>query len=205
MVISMKKKIILIITLVIVNALLLIPAINAYMFKRVSTQKNTFEVADIFTTDPVVETVTNMKLGTEEVTAKESIKIKNTGNVPEYLRIKLITYWEDSKGNIVGRASEDLDFEASSDWIYDIKNDVYYYKYVVNPGDKTNEFLGTNQRIIMKHVEETVEYQSITITYDYYQVVEVHVEGIQANPATAVETRWGVTLDANGVITGVTK
>lgn len=202
----MNKKIKLIIILFVLNVLLLIPALNAYMFLSVSTPSNDFDVADIFTTDPVVEVVKNTTENGKPVTVKESIKIQNTGNIPAYLRIKLITYWEDSKGNVVGRASEALSFTTSSDWIYDQKNDVYYYKYVVNPGDTTNEFFAdNNQRIIMRHIEETVEYQTITITYDYYQVVEVHVEGIQALPTTAVTKQWDVTIDGNGVITGVTK
>ena len=33
--------------------------------------------------------------------AKSEIKIQNTSNVEAYLRMKIITYWQDSKGNIV--------------------------------------------------------------------------------------------------------
>ena len=72
------------------------------------------------------------------------------------------------------------------------------------PGDTTNEFLATDSEIVLKHIKDDVEYGSIVVTYDYYQVVEIHVEGIQANPSKVVEEIWGVTLtDRN--ITSVNK
>ena len=164
----MNKKVKLIIVLFILNVLLLFPALNAYMFLSVSTQSNDFEVADIFTTDPVVEVVKNMLENGKQVTVKESIKIQNTGNIPAYLRVKLITHWEDSKGNVVGLESEKLNFKTTDNWIYDSKNDVYYYKYVVNPTDDAVQFLDDGSYIIMHQIE--IEYESVM--YVYYQVLQ---------------------------------
>lgn len=184
---------------------LTIPVVFAYMFKQDSTENNTFITADIFTTNPVIEEVVNQNIDGKNVTVKKSIKIQNTGNIESYIRVKLITYWEDSKGNIVGKASEDLDFATTDDWIYDAKNDVYYYKYPINPGETTHEFLKSGSTIQLEHLEETVIYQSVTITYEYNQVVEIHVEGIQANPSNVVSDIWKVNIDTNRTIISVNK
>lgn len=190
--------------LVVLATILAIPSVYAYMFMHVETPDDTFITADIFIDDPIIESVVNKEIDGENVTVKDSIKIKNTGNIESYIRIKFITHWEDSKGNIVGRASEELTFTPSNDWVYDSTNDVYYYKYPIMPGDTTNEFLATDSEIVLKHIKDDVEYGSIVVTYDYYQVVEIHVEGIQANPSKVVEEIWGVTLtDRN--ITSVNK
>lgn len=187
--IKMKKLLI----LVLIAAILAIPTVYAYMFKRTSTVNNTFTTADIFTENPVIETISTS--GTSVV--KNSIKIKNTGNIESYIRIKFINYWVDSKGNVVGRASENLVFDFNSnDWIHDEINDVYYYKYPIVPGQITNEFLG-NKKIELKHFEKTETYDSVTIVYEYNQVVEVHVEGIQASPADAIKAAWGFELNSD--------
>lgn len=184
--------------LVVLAGILTIPSVYAYMYMRVQTVDNTFVVADIFEDkeNPVIETVTD--------NTKTSIKIKNTGNIESYIRVKIITYWQDSKGNIVGRASEKLNFQTTDDWIHDVKNDVYYYKFPIMPGDESNEFLAPGETIKLDHIEEEIEYNSVTASYEYNQVVEINVEGIQANPSKVVETIWGVTLtDRN--ITSVNK
>ena len=33
---------------------------------------------------------------------KQEVTIKNTGDTQAYIRVKVLTYWQDSKGNIVG-------------------------------------------------------------------------------------------------------
>ena len=38
--------------------------------------------------------------------AKSSIAVQNTGNIPAYLRVRLVSYWVDAAGNRVGKPSE---------------------------------------------------------------------------------------------------
>ena len=81
-------------------------------------------------------------------TTKQNVRIKNTGNVPAYIRVALVPAWVDDEGNIAAKpASLKLNDDCNiawgkvgngyeDDWF--IGSDGFYYcKTFINPGDST--------------------------------------------------------------------
>ncbi len=175
-----------------------ISAVVAYMIKKSDDVKNTFIPAKIDYN--VVENFDN------EI--KTSVKVQSTSNVDTYIRVKVITYWKDSKGNIVGRTSPEVGFGADNSgawkyntqyWLYDATNQTFYYKTPLAPHATTDDILN------LEDAFTGIELESVTVgdtvKFTYHPVVTFIVEGIQANPQKAVTESWGVTLDSNGNIT----
>ena len=136
-------------------------------------------------TDPVVNEFTPGKVSTsiEESMAgneKSNVYFTNTGNVPAYIRAKLVITWQDGSGNVYGQAPAlGVDYTMSglgSGWQQ--IGDYYYYTAVVQPNDDTG-----------------VLFASITQTGDnpaagYTLHVEILAEAIQAEPSSAVKEAW---------------
>lgn len=74
---------------------------------------------------------------TDEVDGQEksNVVIKNTGNMPEYIRVAVIANWVDAKGSVV-KTESGVPFEPvftlGSNW--EKKGAYYYYKFELNPG-----------------------------------------------------------------------
>lgn len=180
------------ILIVFVLLAVLIPSVYAYMIHKSQTVANNFVPGKV--TCDIEEAFNGI--------TKSSIKVKNTGNVDAYIRVRLVFHWEDSKGNVVAR---DMTLPAvtygTGKWKKDHTDGyTYYYTGKVAPGDLTPEFL-TNS-ITMDPVVEEVN----GTDYTYYPVMEVLAEAIQADgkidSTPAVTDAWGVTIDANGYIDG---
>ena len=62
---------------------------SAYMVKATQQVTNVFELANVDC--EVVETFADNK--------KSDVTIKNTSDIPAFIRVRVVTYWEDSKGN----------------------------------------------------------------------------------------------------------
>ncbi len=136
---------------------------------------------------------------------KKSVTVENTSNVGVYLRVVAVTYWQDSRGSVVGKPSVDLGLDVkfnSEDWVKG-ENNTFYYKKVVKSGDSTSDLLTDSSKIelgIETRKEEVVGGDDIV--FEYYQVVEFIAEAIQAAPEEAVKNSWGVTI-TDGKITSV--
>lgn len=177
-----KKKIILV--LAVVMAIVLAMGITlAFMFKKSETVENEFVPASV--TCEVDELF--------DGTHKNSIKIRNTGNTKAYLCVKLISYWVDGDGNIVGKTSEmpEVSFDDVN-WVQG-SDDVYYYVEPVDPETET-----VNDLLISPIVLREDSYNGYTV----YQVVEVFAEAIQSAPKNAAENSWNVNISKDGKITG---
>ena len=187
----MKKKKILLILLLTVLLVTLVTTVYAYMFRESEKVTNIFVPANVDCS--VQETFT----GSE----KNSIMIINESNVDAYVRVRLVCYWQDSKGNPVVSDIDQAEFTLGKDWIK--YQNVYYYKHTLEPNEKTAELLGST--ITMPDpICETIASDGVITEYWYYPVVEVFAEAIQALPTDAVVDSWGVTLDENGNITALT-
>lgn len=116
---------------------------------------------------------------------KTSIAVQNNGNIDAYLRLRLVSYWVDSDGNIISKPSRMPTVSAASGWVTGTGN-TYYYSQPVPPGGFTTNLLGADITL----VEED----------GYWQVIEVFADAIQGKPADAVTGSWGVTL-AGDIIT----
>ncbi len=135
-------------------------------------------------TDPVVNRFEYAKVTCEveetfENNVKESIKIKNTGNIDAYIRVALVANMIDESGNVTGAAAVPT-FELGNDWVK--YGDYYYYTKPVSPNQCTGDLLNG----------------SMTLT-EKMQVI-VLADAIQSVPESAMQEAWGVTI-SNGTVT----
>ena len=104
--------------------------------------------------------------------AKSSITVRNTGNSPAYVRVRLVTYWQDANGNILVKDQQpSTSFTPSTEW-QKIGN-YYYYTKPVSGGTATGNLL-----------KDSIELEE-------NQVIDVIAEVVQATPDDAVKNLWG--------------
>ena len=173
----MKRKILKIVILILsIILLLLCGTAFALMYRQTQPLNNQLEAA--FVACDVEENFNGE--------TKTRIAIKNTGNIDAYLRVRLVSYWVDSDGNITSKPSRMPRVSVTSGWVTGTGN-TYYYSQPVAPGDITTNLLDAD--ITLKEED------------GYLQVIEVFADAIQSKPAEAVTTSWGVTLDGDKIIT----
>ena len=108
--------------------------------------------------------------------AKSSIAVQNTGNIPAYLRVRLVSYWVDAAGNRVGKPSEMPAFTLAEGW-RETAEGTYEYGDPVSPGESTPNLLAEGTSLVLADDGE-----------GYTQVVEVFAEAMQSDPAEAKES-----------------
>lgn len=200
----MKKMIFLFIGIAMVlHGASLLPSASAYMVHLTETYSNRLVTADV--------EATVREVFDKDNSVKSSIKVENTGELDAYIRVRLVGYWQDSKGYPVG-----LDFIMptitinSTDWIASTAEPyTYYYKHIVPKYDSSSDEDLTNELITGSISLTMVNDPYNGVNYEYYPVIEVFAEAIQAEGTTdtgnvpAVEDAWNVTLDSAGNITGI--
>ena len=149
----------------------------------------------------------------------EALAVRNSGNIDEYVRIKIYRYWVDGKGNkLTGRPTDpiELNLITGDNWIIDedsstSERTVLYYKKALAPGEDTDVLSDTLKidDIIATKVTETVttdgEYITRTRIYDYDGlsfVIEAEADAVQTHSAEdAILSAWGckVTIE-DGVL-----
>lgn len=201
----MKRIIWILLIAVAVTTAAVASLVAAYMF-RTASLTNTLKPGNVACE---VEEVT-VKSDVARALTKQEITVKNTGNTQAYIRVKVITYWQDSKGNIVGRDTDTDDLigkdKINGDaWLRseivsdDVKSITYYCKTPIDPEASTPDLLKDGQTIVLNSKDVTYE----GVTYTYHLVAEVIAEAIQSKPTSAVVNSWGVTVDGAGNITNV--
>lgn len=134
-------------------------------------------------TDPVVNTFTPGKVScqveeefNDANTVKTEAVIKNTGNVPAYIRVAVVANTVDENGDITGMADlSQVDWLNEANWTKG--GDFYYYKGVVQPGEKTDNLLKTG------------------INLDGIQVT-ILASAIQSMPDDAVKEAWRMSYNS---------
>lgn len=178
-----KRLISLIVVLTLVAAL--IPTVYAYMIHKSQTVANNFIPGKV-TCDIEEKMVDSIKT---------EIKVKNTGNVDAYIRVRLVFRWEDSKGYPVARNMVPETVKCNDGWLEDEDEYTYYYIYRVAPGESTPNLLEVP--FTMDAVKELVG----DVYYYYYPVMEVLAEAIQADGkidgTPAVTNAWGVAVNSD--------
>lgn len=165
--------------LILVLALFLLAGVGiGTTFAYLTSKSNS--VINEFT--PGVVTTEVMEEFDEEI--KENVQIKNTGNIPAYIRAAVVINWVDVEGNILGIAPQSevdysIRFPEVSDWF--ILDGIYYFKDTVEPDQKTP--------ILISSIEPNV------IKEGYTLIVEILGSGIQSMPVKAVEEVWPVTVN----------
>lgn len=120
---------------------------------------------------------------------KSDIRVKNTGNVREFLRLKMVSYYVDENGDIVGTVSSQYPtLILKNGWIAGA-NHTYYYTFPTDPGGMTE--------ILCEPV--TLGQELLANGKTVYQVIELIAEAVQAEPSDAAQEVWGVTVE-NGVV-----
>ena len=121
---------------------------------------------------------------------KSDIRVENTGNVKEFIRLKLVSYYVDANGDIVGTVSSQYPtLSLKNGWIAGA-NHTYYYRFPTNPGGMTE--------ILCEPF--TLGQMQLADGKTVYQVIEVIAEAVQAEPISAAQEAWGVAV-TNNIIT----
>lgn len=161
----------------------------AFMFKK-AEKTNRFIPAE-------VSCAVREKLDNNEVTGtaavggeKADIRVENTGNVKEFIRLRLVSYYVDSNGDIAGTVSSQYPtLSLKNGWIAGA-NHTYYYPFPTDPGGMTG--------ILCEPF--TLGQTQLENGTMVYQVIELIAEAVQAEPSDAAQEVWGVTVE-NGIIT----
>lgn len=156
----------------------------SYMFKKTNTISNEFIPG--FVSCEVIE-VTDKN----PMTNKSDVKVLNTGNIDAYVRVRFVSYWVNEHGAVVAKPSvmPDIEYDLTN-WVKG-SNDTYYYKTKIAPNSETSDLLKNEKVILLSKDDEN----------NYFQVLDVFAEAIQAKPTNAVTSAWGVIINANGEIT----
>lgn len=187
-----KKKLITVIAALLLVASAAVIVVQAYLYQANKRLENTLVPAQ----------VSCMVEEEREGNDKKSVTVKNTSTYDAYIRIVAVTYWQDTKGNVVGRGFDskfDIDIPSiiSDDWIAGEDN-IYYYKNKVSAEDSTADLFKNGATITLN----TTFKEEGGVRFDYYQVVEFIAEAIQAAPQSAVESSWtDVKVDEAGKLT----
>ena len=120
---------------------------------------------------------------------KSNVKVQNTSDIPAFIRVKLVTYRTNDKGDHIGGTAELQNFApaAGSGWVE--HNGYYYYTQPVDPQDFTKNLI---ESIILEN------YTSVDADGGH-QAIDVMAEAIQSMPERAVGEAWGVTIAPNSV------
>lgn len=172
-----SKKLIVTLACVLLTALIGVGATLAYLFAQTPPLENTF--TPVFLT---CETQGSVKTGAS---------VKNTGDVDGYIRVAVVCSWVSETDNSVhaSKAEEGTDYTATWNTTAWIKgaDGFYYYVSPVKAGEATEVLLSGFTRIAQPP-------QGYTLT------VQINATAIQAEPAEAVVSSWGVTVLENGNI-----
>jgi hypothetical protein len=172
-----SKKLIVTLACVLLTVLVGVGATLAYLFAQTPPLENTF--TPVFLT---CETQGNVKTGAS---------VKNTGELDGYIRVSVVCSWVSESGNTVhaNKAVEGTDYTATWNTTAWIKgaDGFYYYVSPVKAGETTEVLVSGFTRISQPP-------QGYTLT------VQINATAIQAEPAEAVTSAWGVTVLENGNI-----
>ena len=129
-----------------------------------------------------------------DASTKSDVSIKNTGNVPAYIRVALVPAWVDDEGNIAAKPASLDDCTITwgkvgngyeDDWF--IGSDGFYYcKTFINPDKSTP--------ILIKSC--TVKGEG----HEYDFELQVIASAVQSLPTSTVEKVWPVVVGTDGTL-----
>ena len=120
-------------------------------------------------------------------TEKTNVTVKNTGDIPAYIRVKLVTYRTNDAGDHIGGIAELPSFTLGEGWVK--YGDYYYYTQPVAAGGFPAANLTDSMMLTANYTDADGGHQSI----------DVMAEAIQSVPAEAVGQAWGVNITWNSV------
>lgn len=129
---------------------------------------------------------------------KRDVKVQNTGDIPAYIRVKVVVNWTDVDGN-VGYFTGSSDYGSTVtlasplNWTNangssEITDGYWYYNGVVAPGDYTD--------VLIASVTEDLG-AAVAADPQYRLKVTILAEALQASPESAVGQAWGMTYSGS--------
>ena len=112
---------------------------------------------------------------------KSDVTIQNTGNIPAYIRARIVVTWKDESGNVSAVPVKDTDYTITFNgekWKQ--QGDYWYCKTAVDAGGETP--------VLITKCEKKGNAPK-----DYDLSVEILADAIQSEPASAVTEAWGNT------------
>lgn len=179
-----RKNLIRIVIVLAVMLVLLCGTTLALMFRQTNLVTNEFETAIV---DCRVHEQTNT--GSVMAGAKSSVTVENTGNIPAYIRVRFVSYWVDTEGHVVGKASE-MPVIPYDETTWFERNGIYYCRTPIAVGDFTPELLQSGKTIVLRADTAT----------GYRQVLEVFADAIQSKPHKAVTQSWNVGISGDNIV-----
>lgn len=150
------------------------------------------QVVNSFT--PGVVTIEVDEKFDDEHTTKQNVRIKNTGNVPAYIRVALIPAWVDDEGNIAAKPASLDNCNITwgnngngyeDDWF--IGSDGFYYcKTVIEPH-------GSTPILIKSCTVKDGEHK-----YDFE--LQIIASAVQSLPTSTVGEVWPVVVGTDGTL-----
>ncbi len=123
-------------------------------------------------------------------TAKSNVQIKNTSNIPAYIRATYVVNWLDKNGHIVPDSAVPttykVEWSGATSTKWKESGGYYYYTEPVEPGKSTEGSL----------VGYTVTYPDPN-NHEYTLQVEIIASAIQSQPVNAVKEAWGNDVPLN--------
>ena len=116
-------------------------------------------------------------------TTKSDVKIQNTGDIPAYIRARIVVTWKDASGNVSAVPVKNTDYTIAfneKDWTQ--QGGYWYCKTAVNPNGFTPEL-----------ISECKKTANANAPKGYDLSVEILADAIQSEPASAVTEAWGNT------------
>lgn len=141
---------------------------------------------------PITNTFNPSKVACEvtesfDGTVKSSVNVKNTGDIDAYIRVKLVTYRTNERGQHIGGTAEIPAFTPGAGWVP--YNGYYYYTKPVAPNAQPEKALISSINLTEKYIDADGGRQAI----------DVMAEAIQSVPAEAIGEAWGVTISPGSV------
>ena len=114
-------------------------------------------------------------------TTKSDVQIKNTGDIPAYIRARIVVTWKDASGNVSAVPVKDSDYTMTMGTGWTKGTDGYWYcNTAVDAGGETP--------VLITKCEKKGNAPK-----DYNLSVEILADAIQSEPASAVTEAWGNT------------
>lgn len=146
-------------------------------------------------TTPVTNTFTPAEVNckveenfNENTGVKTNVNVTNTGNIAVYIRVKLVTYRTNDKGQHIGGTAGLPEFALGQDWVK--HGEYYYYTLPVAPDEKPAANLA-DRMTLEKSYDDDADGGK--------QALDVMAEAIQSEPEKAVGEAWGVRISQGSV------
>lgn len=152
----------------------------AYLFTNTDSVENTFTPAQV--SCAVVENDQAYTSNTVNITNnnKSNVTIKNTSNVPAYIRAAIVVTWKNADGTVYAvapKSGDDYKLDIGSGWIPN--DEFYYYNSQVVADGSTSPLITLAQR-------------NQAAPEGYYLSIEILAEAIQAEGmgVTSAQDAW---------------